>query len=88
MTKKLLHKIEDFTESNPQIRGGQLVFKGTRILVVQVVEHIQKGWSTEEVGELFPQLDQGVIDMIANTILEMKPNETQQETEITWLPYT
>ena len=37
--------------SNPQVCGGQLTFKGTRILIKGVLQQLEKGYSFDEIIE-------------------------------------
>ena len=43
---------------DPRIHGGQPVFRGTRILVEQVVERLRRGEPREEVAADYPALDE------------------------------
>jgi len=87
MTKKLQKKIKAFIESNPKIRGGQYVFKGSRISVDYVVDYINKGWTIRDIEELFPELDKNLIFKISNTITDSDSNGKREEIKISWLPY-
>jgi uncharacterized protein (DUF433 family) len=88
MTKKILKTIEEFVDINPEIRGGEPVFKGTRIPVGYVVEHFEKGWTTNDVIDLFPELNSELIIKISNTIFETHTNDQREEIKIAWLSYT
>lgn len=37
--------------SDPEICGGQLTFKGTRIFVKDVLEMVAQGWSWDKISE-------------------------------------
>ena len=41
---------------NPDILGGEPVFKGTRVPVRTLFEYLQKNYSIEEFIELFPSV--------------------------------
>ena len=42
--------------ANPEICHGKLTFKGTRIMVWQVLEMLEAGETTEEILENYPSL--------------------------------
>ena len=48
-------------ERNPEICGGQPVFKGTRVPVQQVVEQIRQGIPVEEISEDYPDLGRAAL---------------------------
>lgn len=86
-TKIILKKIKSFIEKNSSIRGGQYVFKGTRIPVFYVVEHFENGWTVADVVELFPEINKEAITEISNIIFEGNYNAEPEKIKITWLSY-
>ncbi len=48
-------------EINPNVCHGKPVFKGTRVLVADVLEMIASGMSIEEILEEYPQLNKEMI---------------------------
>jgi uncharacterized protein (DUF433 family) len=45
---------------NPEIMGGEPVFKGTRVPVSTLFEYLQKNYSLEEFLEYFPSVKEEV----------------------------
>ena len=87
MTKKLLKKFKNFIESKPNVRGGQYVFKGTRIPVFYVTERFEKGWSIDDMKNLFPEIDKNVLDEMSDIIFEHNNVNESEKIKITWLSY-
>jgi len=52
-------KVKDFITIDPEILGGQPVFRGTRVPVESLFDHLEKGISLEEFLEDFPSVTQG-----------------------------
>ncbi|WP_376694376.1 DUF433 domain-containing protein [Wenzhouxiangella sp. EGI_FJ10409] len=52
-------------ERNPEICGGQPVFRGTRVPVQQVVEQIRQGVPVEQLREDYPALDRAALSYAA-----------------------
>ncbi len=48
-------------EINPNVCHGKPVFKGTRVLVADILEMIASGMSIEEILEEYPQLNKEMI---------------------------
>jgi uncharacterized protein (DUF433 family) len=48
--------IKDYIEIVPGIRSGKSIFKGTRITVADILNHLASGMSIEDVVEDFPPL--------------------------------
>ena len=56
------HRCEDLlTEQRSEICSGAPVFKGTRVLVAQVVEQLRAGVSLSEITEDYPQLSSAAL---------------------------
>jgi len=54
--------MNDYIVSDSEICGGSLTFKGTRILVGQVIELLGAGITIEEIVEdYFPELNKKII---------------------------
>jgi uncharacterized protein (DUF433 family) len=49
-------------ESNPDICHGKPVFKGTRVMVWQVLELLEDGTSAEDIYAAYPTLPSGAIE--------------------------
>ena len=54
-------EINKFIVSDSEICGGTPTFKGTRVMVWQVLEMLQGGVSVEEIFEAFPSLTKDYI---------------------------
>ena len=48
-------------EINPNVCHGKPVFRGTRVLIADVLEMIAAGMSIDEILEEYPQLDREMI---------------------------
>ena len=48
---------EKIVFSSPEILGGTPVFKGTRVPVLSLLEHLENGISLDEFIEDFPSVD-------------------------------
>jgi uncharacterized protein (DUF433 family) len=51
-----LARIKSFVEENPEIRGGEPVFRGTRIPVQMIASFVQQGVPAAEILEDYPTL--------------------------------
>lgn len=49
-----------YLEQTPGVIGGALRFKGTRLPVDLVFDHIKAGWSWREIETLFPDLRKAI----------------------------
>jgi uncharacterized protein (DUF433 family) len=68
-------KIQDLITIDPEILGGQPVFKGTRVPVETLFDHLESGISLDEFLEDFPSVskDQAITLLeIANKLLTSK----------------
>ncbi len=52
--KRIKKGLESIVSSNEDIRNGLPVFKGTRVPVYIVLEHLAQGWSLKDLQEAFP----------------------------------
>lgn len=76
-------KVKDYITIDPEILGGQPVFKNTRVPVETLFDHLEKGISLEEFLDDFPSVTQqqavAVLE-IANKILTSRNIEQLYET--------
>ena len=76
-------KVKDYITIDVEILGGKPVFKGTRVPIETLFDHLEKGVSMEEFLEDFPTVTQeqviAVLE-IANKIVTSKNIETLYET--------
>lgn len=49
-------QINKYIVANPEICHGKLTFKGTRVMVWQVLEMLEDGKSSDEIVKAFPSL--------------------------------
>jgi uncharacterized protein (DUF433 family) len=61
--------------SDPEICGGQLTFKGTRIFVKDVLEMVAQGWAWEQIsaawfGRIGPEAIAEAIALANNALLQ------------------
>ena len=59
-------EINRYIAADPEICHGKLTFKGTRIMVWQVLEMLEAGTSTAEIIEAFPSLTPEAIKAVRN----------------------
>jgi uncharacterized protein (DUF433 family) len=67
-----LARIKSHVEENPGIRGGEPVFRGTRIPVQMIASFVQQGVPAEEILEDYPALNAESLD-IATRYVELYP---------------
>ncbi len=65
-------RIKEHVEENPLVRGGEPVFRGTRIPVLMIAEFLQQGVPREEILEDYPALTEESLD-IAPRYAELYP---------------
>jgi uncharacterized protein (DUF433 family) len=51
-----LARVQELVEVNPAIRGGEPVFRGTRIPVQMIADFVRQGVPAEEILEDYPAL--------------------------------
>jgi len=51
-----MEELKDLVEARPEVHGGRLVFKGTRIPVDLVLEMMAVGLSFDDIIEEYPRL--------------------------------
>lgn len=54
---RLTREIKSIISTNKDVRNGAPVFKGTRVPVSFVLEHIALGWSLKDLKEIFPTVN-------------------------------
>lgn len=59
MRKTAIHKL---IEAKPEICHGKPVFKGTRVMVWQVLELLETGVGAKEIYTAYPTLPKGAIE--------------------------
>jgi uncharacterized protein (DUF433 family) len=67
-----LTRIKSRVEENPEIRGGEAVFRGTRIPVEMIATFVQQGVPAGEILEDYPALDADALQ-IARRYVELYP---------------
>ena len=68
-------ELKDLIATDPEILGGQPVFKGTRVPVETLIDHLEVGVSLEEFLEDFPTVtkEQAIATLeITNKLLTSK----------------
>jgi uncharacterized protein (DUF433 family) len=50
--------------SDPDIAGGEPIFRGTRVVVATLFEHLEEGVRLDEILADFPTLDRGDVLML------------------------
>lgn len=60
---RLLDRIAERVEVDPEVRGGEPVFRGTRTPVYAIARKIELGSSSEELREDYPQLQEADLDL-------------------------
>lgn len=59
---------KDFIIVNKEVRNGTPVFKGTRVPVYFVLEHIALGWSVKKLKKIFPTVKSEYISDLINDL--------------------
>jgi uncharacterized protein (DUF433 family) len=75
--------VTDYITIDPEILGGQPVFKGTRVPIESLFDHLEKGISLEEFLDDFPSVTQGqavAVLEIANKIVTSRNIQQLYET--------
>ena len=54
-------RINNYIVSNPRICHGKLTFKGTRIMIWQILEMLEAGANINEILRNYPSLNEGHI---------------------------
>ncbi|HEX6039346.1 DUF433 domain-containing protein [Longimicrobium sp.] len=67
-----LSRIKGHVEENPEVRGGEPVFRGTRIPVQMIASFVRDGIPAEEILEDYPALAPGSLE-IATRYAELYP---------------
>lgn len=67
-----LSRIKRVVEENPEIRGGEAVFRGTRIPVQMIADFVRQGIPAEEILEDYPALTRESLE-IATRYVELYP---------------
>jgi uncharacterized protein (DUF433 family) len=67
-----LSRIKRVVEENPEIRGGEAVFRGTRIPVQMIADFVRQGIPAEEILEDYPALTRESLE-IATRDVELYP---------------
>lgn len=62
---EVLERIKSLVEVDPEIRGGEPVFCGTRIPVHMIAEFLGKGVPRDEILEDYPSLDEESLEVAA-----------------------
>lgn len=60
--------IPDLIISNPEILGGQPVFKGTRVPVSNLIEYIESGFTVNDFLEGFPTVKKSQVKQVLNLL--------------------
>lgn len=60
--------IPDLIISNPEILGGQPVFKGTRVPVSNLIEYIESGFTVNDFLKGFPTVKKSQVKQVLNLL--------------------
>lgn len=75
-TKERLEQ-EMIISRDPEVHSGDLVFRGTRVPVETLVDHLKSGYSVEEYLEGFPSVERRQVE----GFLELSPEALEQMKE-------
>lgn len=67
---------EAIVSRDPDVHSGDLVFRGTRVPVETLVDHLTSGYSIEEYLEGFPSVERWQVE----AFLELSPEAIEQMT--------
>ncbi|CAN5621473.1 hypothetical protein BH23GEM9_BH23GEM9_26800 [soil metagenome] len=59
----VLHNLQERVERDPEVRGGEPVFRGTRVPIYSIARKLELGASTEELLEDHPQLNEADLEI-------------------------
>lgn len=76
----LLFSMQERVEVDPEIRGGQPVFRGTRIPIHGIARKLALGSTTEELLEDYPKLTEDDLEL-ATSYAELYPRRGRPRTE-------
>jgi uncharacterized protein (DUF433 family) len=77
---RILDRIEERVESDPEVRGGEPVFRATRTPVYAIARKIALGSTREELHEDYPQLKEGDLEL-ATQYSKLYPPRGRPRTE-------
>lgn len=72
-TKERLER-EMIVSRDPNVHSGDLVFRGTRVPVETLIDHLKSGYSMEEYLEGFPSVERWQVE----AFLELSPEAIEQ----------
>jgi len=72
-TKERLQR-ELIVSRDPEVHSGDLVFRGTRVPVETLVDHLKSGYSIEEFLDGFPSVERWQVE----AFLELSPEAIEQ----------
>lgn len=58
------------TYTNKELRGGAPLFKGTTIPVYMVLDYLAKGWSVEDMKNVYPTIKQKYIYKVLENLAQ------------------
>lgn len=79
---QLLERIRQRVETDPEVRGGEPVFRGTRTPVYAIARKIELGSAVEELREDYPQLQEDDFGL-ATQYAKLYPRRGRPRTEWT-----
>ena len=80
MRKKKRVEFGEYIVSDPEICGGQLTFKGTRILVKSVLYYVSKGWDWDRIShECFDRVSHAAIAEAIQLASEALLNKAEKQ---------
>ena len=65
-----------YIESNPDVRSGRPVIKGTRLTVEFLLSLLAAGWTEEQILENYPSLTQDALRAVFAFVAECMSEET------------
>lgn len=65
---------EMIVSRDPDVHSGDLVFRGTRVPVETLIDHLKSGYSVEEYLEGFPSVERWQVE----AFLELSPEAIEQ----------
>jgi uncharacterized protein (DUF433 family) len=75
-TKERLQR-EVIVSRDPEVHSGDLVFRGTRVPVDTLVDHLKSGYTIEEFLQGFPSVERWQVE----AFLELSPEAIEQMNE-------
>ncbi|MFW6200699.1 MAG: DUF433 domain-containing protein [Gemmatimonadota bacterium] len=77
MSRTTRQRLDTIVSRDPEIHSGDLVFRGTRVPVDTLVDHLKRGYGIEEYLEGFPSVErwqvEGYLELSLDDLADLIP---------------